>query len=270
MIWGWDADFTAFTRPPVSLPGGMHACLPAWRTSVQPLFAAGRKGAALMVIASFAAPLMALVGGVGAVVSVTGVGSTAALRAAASVWGDFEALAFVGPTRAKIEKLEGFRHLPVICSLLRCCPAMEAAEFCEGLVLPMGAWARRTLVLTRSERPVFPVMWPISDAPGVEVPFGRRLSALETADVDGAVAGAGAAGAAYLDYLVDPTVIAWCRKMLVRRYAELHDAGSQTEPHALRALAALSVAAMIVCQLDIIAFDYLALTTWAKEKVLKR
>ena len=294
MLSGWSGDFVDFDldgleysmgktkrigKPKLDLePSGS---LEDWSAAANMLFAAGCEAQSFMLLASFAAPLMALfdTDEGGAIVSIHGgrkSGKTVAMTASATVWGLPEAMDIgEAPHSQRFKALASLRHLPAIYNGLSRGDPLAANAFIGTAILQMerhlSPW--QTLILHTGGQPLAgSITQGLENILGVEfkvaVPKGlvtpRDGDHIEERLLDNR----GNAGDAYLKYLANPAITSWARNKVGIIMGELREktgAGDDWR-FAMRAIAAVSVAGDIVKSLGILDMYPSRIVDWAIEK----
>jgi hypothetical protein len=287
MSLGWNAEFTEFATKHHGLGITHTASLSGWSSAANALFATGCEPQAFAMLASLATPLMALFPGEdgGAVVSIFGgrkSGKSVALTAAATVWGLPQGLMLDPKDRFPI--IENLRNLPVITGDMARMDPIIAYEFIGKFLLPKEPkWATILLcfggqalneAIRGPDIPFKPANPPIVTEFGLHVPRGLiepdkgRPSMLERRLLDNR----GTAGRAFLDRLIDPPTILWCRKMLASKYALMVDKYRRSHEWRfhMRAIAAVWVAGMLCVDAGILELSPDRIAHWAMAEVLSK
>ncbi len=249
--------------------------LPEWSAAANRLFASGCEGQGFALLASFAAPLMSLLRTEdgGAVVSLYGAkksGKSIAHTAAASVWGGEEADLSLSPYSGVLRytKLSYLVNSPVFDDTLAARDPEVVRMFLGNFVRRMKGLEWQTLLISFSPLP-------LGGVPGVELPLGVPPP-LQVAHAKGRDplaydlhANRGCAGLDYMKYLAHPTTQRWARKTMAMQIAQMREDGAGDDKiYAMRAIAAVHVAGLMVTMLGILEFDIDRITRWAREKAL--
>jgi hypothetical protein len=261
----------------LGVTGSDMSPLDQWSGAAGMLCAPGCEAQSFLLLASFAAPLMSLFRTEegGGVVSIHGgkkAGKSVGLVAAASVWGPPGAITIPAYRIDRLQKIGKLGNYPVIVDgLLNRDPAHSRdfiIQFLTNKPLPPGKW--QTLLLSATGLPLFEtVMRPEDTAPGVDFPV-KVPAMLIDASAKGHLeytltACRGWAGLTYLRYLTGDNVIKWCQMQLASKLAGWRDDYGLGDKYrfALRTIAAVHVAGMIVSRLGIVDVEIDRITTWA-------
>lgn len=243
--------------------------LAGWQNVANMCFAPECEAQAVLILASFAAPLMSLLktDEGGALVSIYGgkkSGKDLALLAAETVW---------GPPGFLVDNPLDLENLPVIMPTLYNRDPRSAHKMVSGLLLKGENTVWRTLFLTRCPLPLFEAAWPDGmRKPGVE--YAVRVPGL-LIDAKGdkrlraeLIGNHGNAGFEYLHYLVNPGVIGWCKRELVACIGRIADAQGDISERRFeaRAIAAITVAAHVVRSCGVIDVDPERIERWMVER----
>lgn len=275
-----------------------RANLLAWTEAADSLFASQMEAISAVVLASFAAPLMRFQDATegGAVLHLftpeSGKGKSTSLMGAWTVWGNKEGLSITNDdTRvSKPIAIGTLGNLPVIYDELRNKDPEVIKSFVvmftegrdrmrgtvDGTIRHTKAlW--QTVLLSASNNSLVDQL--TSD--GVDAPAFRvlELSAFlqdskNNADADRLkrilTENAGAAGDAYLRYLVIPEVRAWAQQALEQWTAEIWKRTQLDNPHRFRVrlIGAIAVAARIVNELGILHFQTDRIVEWLISEIM--
>ena len=269
-----------------------RANLLAWTEAADSLFASQMEALSAVVLASFAAPLMRFQDATegGAILYLftpeSGKGKSTSLLGASSVWGKKEGLSITNDdTRvSKPIAIGTLSNLPVIYDELR----NKDPEVIKSLVVMFTEGRDRmrgtvdgtirhtkamwqTVMLSAGNRSLIDQL--TSD--GVDAPAFRvlELSAFLSESKDNAAAdrlkrilteNSGAAGDAYLRYLMLPEVKAWAQQALAQWTSEIWKRTALDNPHRFRVrlVGAIAVAARIVNELGILHFQTDRIVEW--------
>lgn len=247
----------------------MAGTLAGWQQVANMCFAPGCEPQAVLVLASFAAPLMSLLktDEGGAFVSLYGAkksGKDLALLAAETVW---------GPPGYLVDDPVDLENLPVVMPTLYHRDPGSAHRLMTGMLLKSDKTVWRTLFLARSPMSLFEAAF--KDAPrkpGIEYPV-KVPALLIDVKADKRLRGElignrSTAGYAYLRYLVQPPVIGWCRRTLVEKIASIADIHGDLSERRFeaRAIAAIVTAAHVVRKAGVIDVDPDRMERWMLER----
>jgi hypothetical protein len=237
------------------------ASLEAWAEAAETLFAPGCEAQSFVLLSSFAAPLMAFFPERGAVVSVWGgrkAGKSTALAAAASVW---------GRTPEEMVPVSLDYSIPAIWQNMAHRDPSVARRIFGAFLTNAGA---HTILISATFGPLLSSLYgPEDQLPGIEFELKVPKSLIRPKDGNRIQAQMlshrGAPAPVYSEYLARDNVQIWARRMLVSRYAAaLETTGGGLRWHyAMRAIAAVDVAAIVVTELKILAFDPERIVRWA-------
>jgi hypothetical protein len=257
--------------------------LAQWSGAAGMLCAPGCEAQTFMLLASFAAPLMSLFKTQegGGVVSIHGgkkAGKSAALTAAATVWGPAAHVTIPAYRTDRLVRISRAGNYPVIIEgLLNRDPAHTREfliDFLRLKPLPDHQW--QTLLLSATGLPLFDtVLRPEDTRPGLDMHV-KVPAMLIDAKAKGTLeytltACKGWAGMTYLRYLSAANVIQWCRMQLVSKLAGWRDdygVGGDEHRFVLRTIAAVHVAGMIVSRLGIVDVEIDRITDFALRQAL--
>lgn len=245
--------------------------LGGWREIANMCFAPGCEAQSVFVLASFAAPLMALLNTQegGAFVALYGgkkAGKDFAALVAETVW---------GPPGFLVDTPEEQGNLPVLLKGLVRRDPMAAHKVMAGLLLKSDAVVWRTLFLTTNPVPLFPVAFgPGALVPGLEyqvkVPAALIDPKADKLLTNQLVSNRGQAGLVYLRYLTRREVVNYCRRAMISKIGALADVwGQETisqRRFEARAVAAISVAAEVVQKVGVIDVDPGRIERWMLDK----
>lgn len=242
--------------------------LMGWQAVANMCFAAGCEAQSVLILASFAAPLMSLLPSKegGAVVAIHGgkrSGKDLAQLAAETVW---------GPEGCLQRDPETMGNLPVLLPGLVHRDPLSVRKRLAGLLLEDKAVTWRTLFLTVNPMPLYKAAFKDLPAPGIE--YTVKVPPLLIDGRDDKVlrhklaSNRAVAGYLYLSYLTRPDVHAWCKRAMVSKVGEIVDkAGVPSERRfEARAIAAISIAAAVVQKAAIIDVEPERIERWMLEQ----
>lgn len=273
-------------------PGGS---VDGWKQAVDCLMGAGSEGMSFTVLASFAAPLMRFQedNEGGAIISLqtkaSGTGKTTSLAGAYTVWSSSDRGLGLTSIDTKVSKgvtLGALGNLPVVYDEFSNKDPILVREFVmlftsgrdkmradsSGQIIHAAAsW--QTILFTATNQSMVEALMSTgeSEAPALRVlefpvESSGNLTLSEAARLKRQMEdNAGHAGAAFLDYLMEPGVLDWVQGKLRDLTDEIFTAGGFQKEHRfwVRALAATAAAAMIVEKLDLISFSPERIIGWA-------
>ena len=276
--------------------------LAGWSAAANKLFIDGCEAQSFGLLTSFASPLMSLItppgegGGIFSLISPDGgSGKSTTMTAIASVWGELEAIRLSADDteNSKFRSLGTVRHLPIIHDELR----NRHAELIVGFVRRFTEGRDKNR--SRKDGTVNPVVhdWCniLSSASNLslvdaingvqksgEDAMANRVFEVEakkpknanfslTGEVgDALILNRGYAGRAYIQYLLQPGMVEWCRKnikVMADHYTKV--TGAQTSHrYIIRMAACVAVAAEICVHLGLIEFSPKRIMEWALSEIM--
>lgn len=275
--------------------------LEKWKEAADTLFAQGVEAQGFALLASFAAPLMRFHSQDegGAIVSLvsrdSGKGKTTALTAAASVWGQFNALRLTN-VDTKVSKgitLGVICNLPVIYDELSNRDPEVVKEFVQivtngrdkargtadgHLVHVDNDW--QTILISGSNTSTVETIcaakgseamamriieFQVSLPPHIKHQEGDKLK-------NQLLENAGWAGDAYMRRLVQPETLAWVKMMLPKIREEIAQKQHFTSEHRFwaRTLSSIAVASVIIKDLGLVSFSPDRILEWATEELIEQ
>lgn len=267
--------------------------LERWKQAANSLFAAGCEAQSIALLASFAAPLMRFIttdeGGaiLSLVTRASGTGKTVALAGASSVWGDRRGLSLTNEDNrvTKWLTLGALGNLPIVYDELQTRDPEALRDFVinftngrdkmratrEGQIRhSTSTW--QTLLITASNSSLVDALSTSSqsDAPSLrvielplEIPAGL-VHQIGDKLKNELIANSGYAGEVYADYLVQPGVVEFIKHSLVKYTADIYARTQCKNEHRfwVRATACITVAAMLVNELQLVEFSSDRIIDW--------
>ena len=271
-----------------------------WTLAANRLFIDGCEAQSFALLASFASPLMWFVtppGEGGVILSLMspggGSGKSTTLTAIASVWGELDAIRLLSRDTmvAKFRSMGTLCCLPIVFDELRGRHPELITEFVEsfttgrdrmrgrtdGSVNPVEmSW--RAILISASNKSLLDALTAKGDDPlsnrvfevEVRVPANTEYSLGNELGED-LLLNRGYAGRAYIDYLLQPGVLDFCRDQL-RKLIKHYTAETEAKPEhrfIIRLLACIAVAGALVRRMGLLEFSEERIMAWAVEEVRK-
>jgi hypothetical protein len=277
-----------------------QGALATWTEAADRLFQIGWEAQGFALLCSFAAPLMSFVSGEegGAILSLysakSGTGKSTALDAAASVWGQLDALRLISMDTqvAKFRSTSTLCNIPVIYDEMFSKDPALVQEFVRNFTTGRdkkrgqrngsvdttdNKW--QTVLISASNQSLLDIL----NTGGAD-PQSARVFELETVLPAGVKVSArkelsdtlmlnrGYAGIAYIERLLNPNTLQWVREVLPTLIQHYEKELNATTEHRfiIRLLAAVAVAANIVTRAGILHFDVNRVLTWAQDRAAER
>lgn len=240
-----------------------NGTLEGWQDAANMLFAAGCEPQAFALLASLGAPLMSLLphDEGGSVVSIYGgrkAGKRVVYGACQSAWGLFADMPI--------------EELPFAMARL----ANRDPSSARKAITHFSGAGRKSILISTTGEPLLPKLFDDDCMPGIEfeVRVPRSLIAPKDGDriYDRLMFNRGNAGMAMLQYITRGNVRLWATKMMISAYAQTKDDTGLGEEHRfpLRAIAVVTVGAMIAAELRLLDFDPQRIPQWAIGQMKER